>query len=74
MACKYFFEDHLGFCGVTAYSHIPKIDEMEQLCFKDFHKCRIYNGYEGTHVPVSIKEQASSTQRSSKGGLIEVVH
>ncbi len=51
MACKYFIDDYLGFCGATAFSHVPHISEMEQLCFKDPHACRIYNEYEDSHVP-----------------------
>jgi hypothetical protein len=52
MACKNFNEDYLGFCGAAAFSHVPTISEMEQLCFNDFHKCRIYNESESGYVPV----------------------
>ncbi len=63
MACKYFIEEYFGFCGVTAYSHIPHISELEHLCFKDFQACRIYNEYESSHVRVGAKEPSNSTQR-----------
>jgi|GEM_PF-893688 hypothetical protein len=53
MVCKYFIDDNMGACGATGFSHIPLISEMEQLCFKDFHACRIYNEYEDSHVPVN---------------------
>ena len=52
MVCKYFIDDYFGFCGATAYSHVPRISEMEQLCFKNCYACRIYNEYERSHVPV----------------------
>lgn len=55
MACKYFNEDYLGFCGATAFSYVPGIGEMEQLCFKDFHTCLIYNEYENSHTPVGSR-------------------
>ena len=55
MACKYFNEDYLGFCGATAYSHVPGINEMEQLCFKDFQSCLIFNKYEYSHTPVGAE-------------------
>lgn len=63
MACKYFIEDYFGFCGITAYSHIPHISELEQLCFKDFQACWIYNEYESSHVRVGAKEPSNSTQQ-----------
>ena len=62
MVCKYFISDILGSCGATGFSHIPRISEMEQLCFKDFHACSIYNEYEGSHVPVVVKGQSSAEQ------------
>jgi hypothetical protein len=72
MACRYFIEDYFGFCGVTAYSHIPRISEMERLCFKDFHACRIYNEYESSHVRVGTEEQSNSTQRMPTRFSVEV--
>ena len=56
MVCRYFIEDYLGFCGAAACSHVPCISEMEELCFKNFHACRIYEKYEASHAPVEIRE------------------
>lgn len=64
MVCRYFIGDYLGFCGATAYSHIPRISEMEQLCFKDVHACPIYNEYESRHVPVVFNDQLNAKQLS----------
>lgn len=64
MGCKYFISDILGSCGATGCSHIPRISEMEQLCFKSFHACSIYNEYEGSHVPVVVKDQSNAEQLS----------
>lgn len=62
MVCKYFISDILGSCGATGFSHIPRISEMEQLCFKNFYACSIYNEYEGSHVPVVVKDQSNVKQ------------
>ena len=70
MVCKYFIGDNLGSCGATGFSHIPLISEMEQLCFKDFHACRIYNEYEDSQVPVKKTvglDPAIGNDKSVKG-------
>jgi|SRR5271157_5624868 len=56
MVCEYFIEDYLGFCGAATCSYAPRISEMEELCFKNFHACRIYEKYEASHAPVEIRE------------------
>ncbi len=62
--CQYFNEDYLGFCSATTFLHVPGINEMEQLCFKDFRACTIYNEFQGGHTPVDKtvvqKDHASS--------------
>ncbi len=55
MTCRYFNEDYAGFCGATASLHIPSISDMEQLCFKNFQSCPIYNEFEEDHRPVAGK-------------------
>jgi hypothetical protein len=51
--CQYFNEDYLGFCSATAFLHVPGISEMEQLCFKDFRACTIYNQFQDVQTPVA---------------------
>ena len=53
MSCQYFNEDYFGFCSATASIHVPGISEMEQLCFKNFHACLIYNKFQDGHTPVA---------------------
>jgi len=35
MACPFFKEDYIGYCGACDFLYIPRIIEMEQRCFKD---------------------------------------
>lgn len=51
MSCQYFNEDFVGFCGATEFSYVPSINEMEQLCFKNFRDCPIYNEFQDNHRP-----------------------
>ncbi len=53
MHCQYFNEDYFGFCGATAFIHVPGISEMEQLCFDNFNACTIYNKFQDGHNPVT---------------------
>lgn len=53
MACQHFCDDYLGFCGASAFTYVPRISEMEQLCFKNFEDCSIYNAFRRTQSPVA---------------------
>lgn len=55
MTCRYFNEDDVGFCGATESLHVPSIIEMEQLCFKNFTSCPIYDEFQANHKPVAGK-------------------
>ena len=47
MSCPYFKSKYdIGVCSASSDTHIPGIDEMGCLCFKDdFHACSIYRSF-----------------------------
>lgn len=47
MYCDYFkIADDMGVCHASGNAHIPSIDEMGILCFRDtYYTCPIYRKY-----------------------------
>jgi len=47
MSCNYFkIRNNIGVCQASSNAHIPGIDEMGRLCFRDVHyTCPLYREY-----------------------------
>ncbi len=44
MACPFFKEAYIAYCGACDFPYNPSIIEMEQLCFKNsFESCFYFN-------------------------------
>ncbi len=60
MSCPYFEEGYIGTCGASETRYVPRIERMEQYCFKETYGL----------CPILSESIALNTRRLNNGDYI----